>query len=84
MGEVLVDVHLENATDRALVKHGVLRADEIRQIEIKAVVDTGAVMPVLPQHSVEALGLEERGRVIATYADECKEERPLEIGRAHV
>jgi len=40
-------------------------------------VDSGAVMLVLPQDLVEALGLREVGKVIVTYADERKEERPL-------
>ena len=40
-------------------------------------VDSGAVMLVLPQDLVETLGLSEVGKVIVTYADERKEERPV-------
>jgi len=39
--------------------------------------DSGAVMLTLPQDLVEALGLREKGKVIVTYADERKEERPI-------
>jgi predicted aspartyl protease len=42
---------------------------------VKAVVDTGAVMLVLPQDVVDTLGLETQRTVIVAYADERKEER---------
>jgi predicted aspartyl protease len=40
-------------------------------------VDSGAMMLVLPQDQVGALGLREVGKTIVTYADERKEERPI-------
>jgi len=50
MGEVRAHVILENESDAWLKKTP-------RRIEIDALVDTGAVMTLLPQDVVEALGL---------------------------
>lgn len=77
MGEVRVDVELENALDRELVVRGDLAAENLRSLKTRLLVDTGAVMLVLPQDEVEALGLREMGKAIVTYADERKEERPI-------
>lgn len=77
MGEVKVELELENAVDRELVRLGHIETEKARSAKIRALVDGGAVMLVLPQDLVEALGLREVGNVIVTYADERKEERPL-------
>ncbi|MFQ5856585.1 MAG: aspartyl protease family protein [Anaerolineae bacterium] len=77
MGEVKVELELENAVDRELLRLGHIEEEELRSARIEALVDSGAVMLVLPQDLVEALGLREVGKVIVTYADERKEERPL-------
>ncbi len=77
MGEVLVDLLLENAIDRGMFRRKKLKEKEVRKARVKAVVDTGAVMLVLPQDLVEELGLEELRKVVVTYADERKEERPV-------
>ena len=44
---------------------------------MKALVDTGAVIPMLPQNVVERLGVNVQRTVIVTCADEHKEERPV-------
>ena len=77
MGEVRVELELENAVDREMVHLGYIKANQLRSLKVQAVADTGAVMLVLPQDQVEALGLREMSKVIVTYADERKEERPL-------
>lgn len=77
MGEVKVELALENAADRELFHRHAIQEQQVRSSKIHAVVDSGAVMLVLPQDLVEALGLREVGKVIVTYADERKEERPL-------
>jgi predicted aspartyl protease len=77
MGEVKVEVLLENAEDRGVFRRGYIREDEIRSLKVPLVVDSGAVMLVLPQDLVETLGLNEVGKAIVTYADERKEERPV-------
>ncbi len=77
MGEVKVELELENALDRERVRLGQIGEQQVRLARIQALVDSGAVMLVLPQDLVEALGLREVGKAIVTYADERREERPL-------
>ncbi|MCY4119396.1 MAG: retroviral-like aspartic protease family protein [Acidobacteria bacterium] len=77
MGEVVVDVELENSADRAVFERGHGRASDIRSSTVEAIVDTGAVMLVLPQNVVERLGMNVLRTVVVTYADERKEERPV-------
>ncbi len=77
MGEIVVDVWLENAVDRALERRGALPAGEVRQLMVKAVVDTGAVMLMLPQDIVHKLGLTTPRTVLVRYADERTEERSV-------
>lgn len=77
MGEVKIEVELENAFDREAFRRDYIQESQIRRARVPVLVDSGAVMLVLPQDLVEALGLREEGRVIVTYADERREERPL-------
>lgn len=77
MGEVKVEVELENAEDRGVFRRGYIPEEQIRSIKVPVLVDSGAVMLMLPQDLVEALGLSEVGKAIVTYADERKEERPI-------
>jgi len=75
MGEVKVE--LENAGDREVSRRGYLQEGQIRSVTVPLLVDSGAVMLVLPQDLVETLGLSEVGKVIVTYTDERKEGRPV-------
>jgi len=75
MGEIVTAVQLENAIDRALQRRGALPESQVRQLTVQAVVDTGAVMLVLPQDVVHKLGLTEQRTVLVRYADERTEER---------
>ncbi len=75
MGEVRVKVDLENYEDRAVARRGLLAEDQVRRERVEVVVDSGAVMLVLPQDLVEALGLPTLRKAIVAYADERKEER---------
>jgi predicted aspartyl protease len=77
LGEVTVEIQVENAVDRELARRGDIAAADVRAARIRALVDSGAVMLVLPQDLVEALGLHEAGKAIVTYADERREERPI-------
>jgi len=70
MGEIRAIVHLENKDDRTLYKKGFIKKEQVRQIEIDALVDTGAVMILLPQDIVEQLGLEVFDKKIVTLANE--------------
>lgn len=73
MGEVRIKAKLINAVDEDLVRRGMLQPEQIRVYEADALVDTGAVRTVLPQHVVDRLGLAVRGQRVAEYADGRKE-----------
>ena len=60
MGEITVNVTLENPIDRGVFERGDGEEAAIRRSSLDAIVDTGAVMLVLPQNVVERLGLEIR------------------------
>ena len=75
MGEIVVDAELENPIDRGVFERGYGKESDIRRTSVRAVVDTGAVMLMLPQNVVERLGAALSGTVIVTYADERREER---------
>ncbi len=77
MGEIVVQVELENQGDRALVERGYLEESEIRQTRISAVADTGAMMLALPEDVVDELGLSEIGTMSAKYADGRREPVPV-------
>ena len=77
MGEIVVDVGLENVGDRELAKAGHLQEADIRRATVKAVTDTGAVMLALPEDVVERLGVEVVGSVACAYADGRRGERPV-------
>lgn len=77
MGEVYVELDMENFADRVLADQGYLDPGQVRAERVKALVDTRATLLVLPQDLVEALGLKSRGKAIVTYADERKEEREI-------
>ena len=69
MGEIVVDVGLENVGDRELAKAGYLHEADVRHATVQAVADTGAVMLALPEDVVERLGVDVVGSVACAYAD---------------
>ena len=77
MGEIVVEVELENPGDRDHFERGYGRESDIRRSTIEATADTGAVISMLPQNVVERLGVSSRGTAVVSYADERKEERPI-------
>lgn len=77
MGEILVDVELENVTDRVLVRSGHRRAADVRRATVRAVADTGAVMLALPEDVVERLGVEVVGSAAFTYANGQRGDLPI-------
>jgi predicted aspartyl protease len=76
MGEVRGRLILENQSDRVLAEAGHLDVARVRHVEIDALIDTGAVMTLLPQDVVEALGLPLDGHIIVTLANEDRVELP--------
>jgi clan AA aspartic protease len=71
MGEVRAQVILENQRDAVLAEAGHSKRAP-RRIEVDALVDTGAVMTLLPEDVVEQLGLQLDGKITVSLANEEK------------
>lgn len=77
MGEVRASIALENGEDVALARRGLLSKDKVRRVTADVLVDTGAVLLLLPQDMVEALGLETIDKAVVTLANDQKVEMPI-------
>lgn len=76
MGKVMEKIKLTNSYDEDKVLAGYWQADQVRSVEIDALVDTGATMLILPADVVLRLGLKEQGRRKVVYANGREEEIP--------
>ena len=72
VGEIKVKVRFENVMDVELCTRGRLAKRKVRTAMVEAVVDTGAVMLLLPQELVEKLGLKIFDKTTVTLADESR------------
>jgi clan AA aspartic protease len=72
MGAVHATIDLENTTDVDNAEAGLVPMNSIRRYSMRALVDTGAVMLVLPEDVVEHLGLKRRGKTVVSLADDRK------------
>lgn len=77
MGEIVVDIELENDRDRTLFEDGYRREEVIRSARVKGVADTGAVMLALPEDVVAQLGLQPSESITATLADGSRSEMQI-------
>ena len=77
MGEIVASMELENTVDRGVVKRGLCDESTVRRATVEGVVDTGAVMLMLPENVVSRLGLETQREVVVTYANEYRETRQV-------
>jgi predicted aspartyl protease len=75
VGRFSVEFEVANNDDMALVRRGLLQADQVRRQTISGVVDSGAAKLVLPQSVVKQLGLPLADRVRVRYADGRTAER---------
>jgi predicted aspartyl protease len=57
VGRIAVDMHVENATDLELVALGHLQPNQVRSIDVNALVDTGATYVGLTTSDIKTLGL---------------------------
>jgi len=73
MGEVRAKVRLTSFFDEGLARRNMIKPQEMKTYEGDALVDSGAVRPVLPAFVVERLGLALRGRRVVEYTDGRKE-----------
>lgn len=72
VGKIRAKIRLVNDSDLVLHEHGKLPKKKIRSADVDGVVDTGAVMMMLPQDLVDNLGLRSLGKTTATLANEEK------------
>ena len=77
MGEIAVDFELENPIDRGIFERGLGEESGVRRTRVRGIVDTGAIMLVLPQNVVERLGLQIQATMVVRYADDRRDERPM-------
>jgi predicted aspartyl protease len=69
VGEIQIKVLLTNAADEMLNRRRKLKKSAVRRYEADALVDTGAVLSVIPVQVMERLGVLARGKRVAKYAD---------------
>ena len=77
MSIVHTEVTLKNEGDIVLVKRGYIKEDEVRQMAVDAIVDTGAWTLVINEDTRDKLGLDDKGFGEATLADGQKAEYPM-------
>ena len=77
MGEIVALMELENTVDRDNASDGLRDESAVRRATVEGVVDTGAVMLMLPEDVVGRLGLRTRRQVAVTYANEYREIREV-------
>ena len=77
MGEMVALMELENTVDRDNASDGLRDESTVRRATVEGVVDTGAVMLMLPEDVVGRLGLRTRRQVAVTYAKEYREIREV-------
>jgi clan AA aspartic protease len=73
MGEVIVKVKLTNVGDVYNARRGTLAPEEVRSIEVEAIVDSGAVCTTLPKSLAKKLGLKIARKQYARYANGKRE-----------
>ena len=69
MGLTYANIQLQNGDDAADFRRGRIGEDEVRQIEVNALVDTGSVQLAINESLREALGLEIIGMRPSQLAD---------------
>ncbi|MBI5529067.1 MAG: retroviral-like aspartic protease family protein [Deltaproteobacteria bacterium] len=74
MGEIRVKVQLENSDDLRELKRAKISKKKVRRATVEALVDTGAVMMLLPEDLVDKLGLEVTDKAVVALANEEKVE----------
>ena len=77
MSVVYTELTLKNKADIILAKRGIMKEDEVRQMTVQAIVDTGAWTLVINEETREKLGLDDNGLGEATLADGKKGEFPM-------
>ena len=74
MGQVKVFVELTNTTDLDNFQSEIIAENQVRIHSTEGLIDTAAVLSMLPKEIIEQLGLRYRRKAIVTFADERKDE----------
>jgi clan AA aspartic protease len=77
MSIVYTELTLKNEGDIVLTKRGYIKENEIRQMTVQAIVDTGAWTIVINDETRDKLGLDDNGIGEALLADGHKAEYPM-------
>ena len=77
MGRFAVEVELVNDEDLVRAKAKLISPQQVRQMRLRGVVDSGATRLVIPESVATQLGLETSGTVKVRYADGRSAERPI-------
>ena len=77
MSVVYTELTLVNDVDTCNVELGYIKKDEVRQMTVQAIVDTGAWTIVINNETREKLGLDDKGLGEATLAGGQKAEYPM-------
>ena len=76
MGRFFVGLRLANRIDVTDAQRGLLAPENVRQVTVSGLVDTGATRLVIPASVAEQLGAREVGEIQVRYAD-LRETRQL-------
>ena len=57
MGKIIQKAKIQNTADLSAAKSGYIQMDQVREIEVECLVDTGAAMLCMPIDIIESLGL---------------------------
>jgi clan AA aspartic protease len=74
VGQVKVFVELTNTTDLDNFQSEIIAENQVRIHSTEGLIDTGAVLSMLPKEIIEQLGLRYRRKAIVTFADERRDE----------
>ena len=77
MGKTMIKIRLTNSTDFNLRDAGVLAPEQVRTLELDALVDTGATTLAIPKDAADALGLVEKRKRRVRLADGTVAEFPV-------
>jgi predicted aspartyl protease len=77
MGRFSVDVELANNDDVGQARRGAMQASQVRRVQLRGVVDSGAVRLVIPEALMRQLGLETSSTAKVRYADGHTAERAI-------
>lgn len=79
-GRITAELTIANDHDVMLARRGALAPEQVRQVRLQGVVDTGATRLVLPESVVSQLGLASSGETRGRYTDQRRGSRPIVTG----